>query len=186
MGGAQFFSIALGYDHARKFGRGPVADAAVWTLFVVLRLPKRGAPTCVEKVGEPTRPQLLFAQPPVKALHLRVLPWLARMDMAQLDLPLQRPYREMRTRELLAIVATNRPRRATISSSTRITCQLAKPVSTSGAKHSRVKASTTLSTRMFPTAAMTSCAKLSTHSWFAQLGRTAATTPARSACAFTS
>ena len=59
--------------------------------------------------------------------------------------------------QLRAVVTANRlrlvPRLAMISSSTRVTRRLAKPVSTSSARHSRVKASTTLSTRIVRPAA---------------------------------
>jgi hypothetical protein len=35
VGAAHVFSIALGYSHARKLGRGSVAETAVWSLLVV-------------------------------------------------------------------------------------------------------------------------------------------------------
>ena len=131
----------------------------MWTLLVVLRLPTRDLPACVEQVGEPAHPQALLAQPPVEALDMRVLRRLARLDVAQFDLPLQRPGEEMTTRELGAVVAANR-----VWSPTPGDDLIQHPghapagetVSTSSARHSRVKASTTLSTRMFLSAAITS------------------------------
>ena len=78
---AHVFSIALGYGHARKLGRGFVAETAMWSLLVVFRLPGTYLPACIEQVREPTDPQALFAQSAMKALHMRVLCWLARLDV---------------------------------------------------------------------------------------------------------
>ncbi len=64
-------------------------------------------------------------------------------------------------------IACGNPRFAMIPSSTRVTRRLAKLVSTSKAKHSRVYASTTLSTRIARPQATASCAKSSAHSWLA-------------------
>lgn len=60
----------------------------MWPLFVVFRLPMSNFPACIEQVREPTDPQALLPQPAVEALHMCVLRGLARLDMAQLDLPL--------------------------------------------------------------------------------------------------
>ena len=81
VGGAYVFSIALGYGHACKLGRRSVTEIAVWPLFVVLHLPVSYSSACVEQVGEPADPQALFPQPAVEALHMRVLGWLARLDV---------------------------------------------------------------------------------------------------------
>src|SRR5438067_8552928 len=64
-------------------------------------------------------------------------------------------------------IAFGCPRSTTIVSSTRVTLRLAKLVSTSKAKHSRVYASTTLSTRIARPHATASWATSSAHSWFA-------------------
>src|SRR2546428_679145 len=64
-------------------------------------------------------------------------------------------------------IAKGCPRSATIASNTRVTLRLAKLVSTSKAKHSRVYASTTLSTRIARPQSTASCTKSSAHSWFA-------------------
>ena len=72
----------------------------MWPLFVVLRLPVSHLPACVEQVVKPADPQALFPQPAVEALHVRVLGWLAGLDVAQLDLPLQRPCQEMTAGQL--------------------------------------------------------------------------------------
>jgi hypothetical protein len=61
-------------------------------------------------------------------------------------------------------IANGRLRSATIASNTRVTLRLAKLVSTSNAKHSRVSASTTLSTRMVrpqSLASFTKCGEVS-------------------------
>ena len=65
----------------------------MWPLFVVLRLPARDLPPCVEQVGEPTYPQALLAQSPVEALHMCVLRGLAWLDMhaARSSTPAPRP-----------------------------------------------------------------------------------------------
>ncbi len=86
-----FFFIALGFGHGRKLGRGSVVETAVWSLLVVLPLPVSYLPACVERVREPADRQALFAQSAVEALHMRILGWLARLNVAQIDLPLQRP-----------------------------------------------------------------------------------------------
>ena len=104
VGEAHVFSIALGYGHSRKLSRSSVTEAAVRPLFVVLHLPVSNFSACVEQVGEPADPQALFPQPAVEALHMRVLRWLARLDVAQLDLPLQRPGKEMTTGQLRPVV----------------------------------------------------------------------------------
>ncbi len=105
--GAQVFSIALGYGHARKLGRGPVAETAVWTLLVIFHLPLANFPACVEQAGEPAYPQALFAQSAVEALHMCVLGWLARLNVAQIDLPLQRPGQETTTSQFRTVVTAN-------------------------------------------------------------------------------
>jgi hypothetical protein len=71
------------------------------------------------------------------------------------------------------------PRSATIRSSSRVTRRLAKLVSTSSARHSRVYTSSTLNTRNFLPLSAASCTKSNAHSWFAPVtaGRTK---PARS------
>ena len=84
----------------------------MWTLFVVLRLPERNLPACVQQIGKPAHLQALFAQPAVEALYMRVLRRFARLDVAQIDLPLQRPCQEMPTRQLRPVVTANRLRAA--------------------------------------------------------------------------
>jgi hypothetical protein len=64
-------------------------------------------------------------------------------------------------------IAKGCPRSATIASNTRVTLRLAKVVSTSKAKYSRVYAFTTLSTRIVRPLSTASCTKSSAHSWFA-------------------
>jgi len=63
----------------------------VWTLFVVLRLPKSNLPACVKQIGKPTHPQALFAQAAVEALYMRILThcqlhlyWKVQEDVSEL------------------------------------------------------------------------------------------------------
>ena len=67
----------------------------MWPLLVVFHLPVSDFPACIEQVREPTAPQALVSQPAVEALHMRVLRRLARLDMAQFDLPLHAPGQEV-------------------------------------------------------------------------------------------
>jgi hypothetical protein len=78
-------------------------------------------------------------------------------------------------------IACGTPRSATIAANTRVTLRLAKLVSTSKAKHSRVYASTTLSTRIARPLATASCAKSKAHSWLAEVRATSAF-PSRTQC----
>ena len=80
--------------------------------FVVLLSPVCDLHASIEKVLEPTGAQALLAQPSVETLYVAVLHRPPGLDMAQLDLPLQRPGKEVTTGELRAVVATNRLRPA--------------------------------------------------------------------------
>ena len=84
----------------------------MWTLLVLLYLPATDHPPGVEQVGEFAYPKALLAQPSVAAPQARVLRRLARLDVAQLDLPLQGPCQEETTCRLRAFVATDRQRTA--------------------------------------------------------------------------
>jgi hypothetical protein len=83
VGEAHVFSIAPGYGHLCELGRGSVAETAVWTLLVIFHLPISDLPAHIEEVAKPADPQALFAQSGVEALHMRVLGWLAGLDVAR-------------------------------------------------------------------------------------------------------
>src|SRR6185369_9684961 len=94
---------------------------------------------------KPAHRQTFFPQPSVKTLDPRILRRLARLNVQQLDLPLDTPGQKMPAGQLRPVVAADGcgiPRSAMISSSTRVTLRLAKLVSTSKPRHSRVQAST--------------------------------------------
>ena len=78
-------------------------------------------------------------------------------------------------------IACGCPRSATMASNTRVTLRLAKLVSTSKAKHSRVYASTTLNTRIARPHSTASCRKSSAHSWLAEVRATSGF-PSRTQC----
>jgi hypothetical protein len=98
-----------------------------------------------------------------------VLGWLARLDMHDIDLALYTSRQKMPTGYLRPVVAANRHRHSSllmILSNTRVTRRLGKLVSTSSARHSRVKPSTAQNTRKrCPLAAM-SLTKSTDYSWF--------------------
>ena len=62
----------------------------------------------VKQILKPAYPQTLFAQPTMEALDVRILSGLARLDMDQLDLPLNPPCQEMTAGQLRPVVVANR------------------------------------------------------------------------------
>jgi len=75
------FSIARDPCPFRKLLWRPVAQAAVRTLFVVLRPPRRDLPPRIEQILKPAHVQTLFSQSSVEALDLRVLRRLPRLNV---------------------------------------------------------------------------------------------------------
>src|ERR1700694_2582449 len=102
---------ALGVD-CSKFLRRPISQAAVRTLFVVLRPPRRDLPPRIEQVLKPAHRQKLFPQPSMETLHARVLCRLPRLNVHQLDLPFHTARQKMPTRQLWSVVTANRLRSA--------------------------------------------------------------------------
>src|SRR5229473_3187608 len=94
------------------------------------------------------------------------------------SVPHARKCRDVNSGPLSQRIASGTPRSATIFSSSRVTRRLAKLVSTSSAKHSRVYTSITLNTRNFFPLSAASCTKSKAHSWFAPV-TAARATPAR-------
>src|SRR6266436_680342 len=90
------------------------------------------------------------------------------------SIPHARKCRDVNSGPLSQRIASGNPRSATIRSNSRVTLRLAKLVSTSSAKHSRVYTSITLNTRNFRPLSAASCTKSKAHSWFAPvtIGRT--------------
>ena len=67
-----------------KLLRGPIVQAAVRPLEIVLFPPGRDLFSSIPQVPEPAHVQELVAQPPLKALGLGVLRRLAGLDVQQL------------------------------------------------------------------------------------------------------
>jgi hypothetical protein len=135
----------------------------------VLSAPDCSLPSGIEQVLKPTYSQTFLAQPSLEALHASILCWLTRLDMHWFDPPFQTPGQEMPAGEFWPIVERidcGHPRSTMIPSRTRVTRCLAKLVSTSKAKHSRVYASTALSSRIVEPLAIPSCTTSSAYSWF--------------------
>src|SRR6266436_4946621 len=97
------------------------------------------------------------------------------------SIPHVRKCRDVNSGPLSQRIASGTPRSATIRSNSRVTRRLAKLVSTSKARHSRVYTSITLNTRNFLPLSAASCTKSKAHSWFAPV-TALRTTPARTKC----
>ena len=121
-----------------------------------------------EQVLKPVQRQTLFPQPSVESLDVRVLHWLAGLNVHQLDLPFHAPRQKMPARPLRPVVAANCFRPSALAHDPlQYSCH--SPTVETGVhfQHSRVYASTTLSTRITRPHSTTSCTKSSAHSWFA-------------------
>ena len=77
-----------------------VVQAAVWPPFVVVVSPVGDDPSCFKQVLEPADAQAFLAQLAVETLHVGILCGLARLDMHQIDLAIQRPGEEVATGQL--------------------------------------------------------------------------------------
>ncbi len=164
---------------------GFCSRTAVWPFLVVLPLPMVTFPRASNRSAS-AHPQALFAQSAVKALRMRVLCWLARLDVAQIDLPLRAQARKSRlvsSGPLSQRIATGRPRMAMISSSTRVTRRLANPVSTSSAETLPCKGIHYTQHADGASGCNHIGAKSSAHSWLTSVSAGAASPHARSACA---
>src|ERR1051325_2446867 len=67
-----------------------------------------------KQIPEPTRVQAFVPQLPAEAFHKRILHRPPRLNMHQLDLPLQRPRQKTPARKLRPVVAANRFRRSAL------------------------------------------------------------------------
>jgi hypothetical protein len=121
-----------------------------------------------EQVLKPVQRQTLFPQPSVESLDVRVLHWLAGLNVHQLDLPFHAPRQKMPARPLRPVVAANCFRPSALGHDP-LQYSHHSPTVETGVhfQHSRVYASTTLSTRITRPHSTTSCTKSSAHSWFA-------------------
>jgi hypothetical protein len=72
-----------------------LVETAVRPYLVVLLSSVGNFQSCVEEVPEPVGPQPLFTQPPVEAFHIAVLHRTTWLDLAQLDVLLQAPGKEV-------------------------------------------------------------------------------------------
>ena len=129
--------------------RCQVLRATMRSLFVVLAAPQSNLLSGVEQVVEPAYSQALLSQSSMEAFHARVLRRLAGLDVHQVDRPFNRPGQELSTGQFRSVVTgidPGCPRCSMIWSNARVTRWLAKLVSTSSARHSRLWASTTLNT----------------------------------------
>jgi hypothetical protein len=64
---------------------------------VILVAPAGDLSPGVEQVPEPTDVQALVSQAPIEALYVRILGWLSRLDVYDIDLPFDTPCKEMPT-----------------------------------------------------------------------------------------
>src|SRR5579885_2523775 len=77
--------------------------------FVVIATPSGDNPPGFEQVLEPADAKALLTQLAVETLHVGILRGLARLDVNQIDLAIQRPGKEVAALQLRAIVTTYGP-----------------------------------------------------------------------------
>ena len=87
----------------------------MWPPLVVVVAPVGDDPPCFEQILEPADAKAFLAQFAVKVLHVGVLRGLARLDVNQVDLAIQRPCEETATGQLRAVVTANGLRQAALS-----------------------------------------------------------------------
>jgi hypothetical protein len=120
----------------------------------------------------------------VKTFDPPILRRLAGLNVDQFNLPFDAPCQKMPAGEFRPVVHPNRSRYPALGDDriqhTRHSAAGETGI-TSKARHSRVKASTTLSTRIARPYSTASCTKSSAHSWFAEL-RASSGFPSRTQC----
>ena len=104
------FSIACLLRPHCELTRRTIPQAAVGPLLVIVGAPIANLSPRVKQVLKPTHPQAFVSQLPMKALYLRILRRLARLNVPQLDLPLQCPGQKVTTGQLRPVVTANRLR----------------------------------------------------------------------------
>ena len=82
---------------------------------VIVLPPAFDLPAGVEQIPEPARIQALLAQPAVEAFDVRILHRLARPDVNELQLPLQRPGQKRSRRKLGTVIAAQPQWRTTLA-----------------------------------------------------------------------
>jgi len=108
-GEAAVFSTAFFPAHfARELLRRPVPQTAVWPLSIVFGSPIRDLPPRFEQIPKPAYTQTFVPQLAVETLHAPVLHRPPRLDMHQLDLPLDAPRLKMTAGQFRPVVAANR------------------------------------------------------------------------------
>ena len=75
---------------------------------VIFSLPIRDLPPGVEQVPEPAHVQALVAQLSIEAFHASILGWFSRLDVNEIDLPLDGPGEEVARSQLRAVITANR------------------------------------------------------------------------------
>jgi hypothetical protein len=102
------FAFHISVAHARveggaKLCRHSLVERAVGTLVVVHLLPVCQLFPHIAKGAEPACIETLVAQPPMEALNMAVLHWLARLYVDQADLPVLGPAQHPARLELWAV-----------------------------------------------------------------------------------
>src|ERR1700693_2094420 len=108
---------------------------------VVLFLPHSDLPSRIDQVFEPAHVQALFAHPSVETLDVRVLRRFSRLNVHQLDLPFHTPRQKMPAGQFWTVITTNPRGPAALGDDLfqhAVTLRLAKLVSATNARHSRV------------------------------------------------
>src|SRR5205823_9404161 len=92
----------------REFTRGPIAQGAVWSAFVVILPPQFDERTRLLQPLEPVFVQALVAELPVEAFHIRILHWFPRLNELPLHAALVGPTVHSLAGKLRAVV-TDQP-----------------------------------------------------------------------------
>ncbi len=112
-------------------------------VLIVIATPSGDLPPCIEQIAEPTNIQALVPKLPIEAFDVPVLHRSSGLNMHEVRLCRSmhqaRKCRLVSSGQLSQRMLCGISTLAEIHSSTRVTRRLAKLVSTSSAKHSRVK-----------------------------------------------
>ena len=97
-------------NSARELPRRQISQTAVRTFFVVFLSPCSDLGPRFKQIPKPARVQAFVSQLSVKTFYMSVLHRPPRLDVHQLDLPLQAPRQEVPAGQLRTVVTTDRPR----------------------------------------------------------------------------
>src|SRR4029077_15025458 len=101
-------------NSARELPRRQISQTAVRTFFVVFFSPCSDLGPRFKQIPKPARVQAFVSQLSVKTFYMSVLHRPPRLDVHQLDLPLDPPGQKMPARKLRTVVATNRFRNSAL------------------------------------------------------------------------